>query len=221
MIQSRSFVNRLLRNPVFAKKVLSVFVDEAHCVSHWGANFRKKYSSLGVVRAFLPNSTPVIAVTATLTPRVRRDIEGKLHFSKGGRSSYHNSGNNRPNVSIVVRAMQHPMNSFADLDFVVPKHIKHPSDIPKAFIYVDNIETGNAMIDHLVALLAERWESGTEGDVIAGLDPGMVRPFNSTLSHLYRTEAMERFRHGEIRIMVCTDAAGMVSLIMYGLLVNH
>ncbi|KAI0354106.1 hypothetical protein OH77DRAFT_1383443, partial [Trametes cingulata] len=66
MLQSPSFVNRVLRKPAFSRRVLSMVVDEAHCISHWGANFRKKYASLGIVRAFLPRNTPVIAVTATL-----------------------------------------------------------------------------------------------------------------------------------------------------------
>ena len=39
---------------------------------------------------------------------------------------------------------------------------------------------------------------------------GIIRPFNATLSHEYREEAMDQFRDGRIRILVCTDAAGMV-----------
>lgn len=73
-MQSRTFIDRLLRNSTFARKVISLFVDEAHCISHWGAEFRKKYATLGNLRAFLPAHTPVIAVSATLTPRVRRDV---------------------------------------------------------------------------------------------------------------------------------------------------
>ncbi|KAI0732447.1 P-loop containing nucleoside triphosphate hydrolase protein [Fomitopsis betulina] len=67
MLQSRTFVSRILRNPRFARHVVSLFVDEAHHISHWGADFRKKYASLDVIHAFLPRGTPVIAVTAIVT----------------------------------------------------------------------------------------------------------------------------------------------------------
>ncbi|KAJ3540607.1 hypothetical protein NM688_g6204 [Phlebia brevispora] len=202
MLQSRSFVNRILRNSSFTRRVISLVVDEAHCVSHWGASFRKKYGTLGVVRAFLPRGTPVIALTATLTARVRRDIQAKLYFKKST-SQYINVGNDRPNVSIVVRACEHPLNTYADLNFVLPTRISDPKDIPKTYIYVDNIATGNEIIDHMTELLAKRTGSPTD------VQQGWIRPFNSNLSHEYRQEAMDRFRDGTIRILVCTDAAGM------------
>ncbi|TFY52110.1 hypothetical protein EVJ58_g10196 [Rhodofomes roseus] len=204
MLQSRTFVNRILRNSKFAKHVLSMVVDEAHCVSHWGADFRKKYASLGVIRAFLPRGTPVIALTATLTARVRRDIHSKLHFPKGG-SRFFNAGNGRPNVALVVRAAEHPLNTFEDLDFILPQKIARADQIPKTWIYVDNINTGTDIIDYLTARLAAR-TADCPGSV---LPADCIRPFNATLSAEYRTAAMDAFREGSIRVLVCTEAAGM------------
>ncbi len=135
-----------------------MIVDEAHCLSHWGANFQKKYGTLGMVRNFLPGGTPVIALTATLTGRVRCDIQSKLQFPKFG-SLFRNEGNDRPNVSIVVRACHNPLNSFTDLDFVIPNHIKNHQDIPKTWIYVDNINTGNEMINYLSGLLERQQQA--------------------------------------------------------------
>ncbi|KAH9840189.1 P-loop containing nucleoside triphosphate hydrolase protein [Rhodofomes roseus] len=205
MLQSRTFVSRVLRNSKFTRHILSMVIDEAHCVSHWGADFRKKYASLGVIRAFLPRGTPVIALTATLTARVRRDIHSKLHFPKGG-SRFVNFGNDRPNVALVVRAAEHPLKSFEDLDFVIPPSAVHPEDIPKTWIYVDNINTGTEIIDFLTDRLEARtMHRRPEGPLPAGL----IRPFNATLSSEYRTAAMSAFRDGSIRILVCTEAAGM------------
>ncbi|KAI0074726.1 hypothetical protein K474DRAFT_1709611 [Panus rudis PR-1116 ss-1] len=200
MLQSQTFINRILRNTGFARKVLSLFVDEAHCISHWGANFRKKYNTLGIIRAFLPRDVPAMAVTATLTPKVCRDIQSKLHFPKSG-SVFLNVGNDRPNVSMVVRSCEHPAHTFADLDFVIPANVESSGDIPKTFIYVDDINQGGNIIDHLNDILRSRNKQLA--------DTGLIRPFNATMSHEYREKAMECFRDGTICILVCTDAAGM------------
>ncbi|KAH9949019.1 P-loop containing nucleoside triphosphate hydrolase protein [Amylocystis lapponica] len=218
MLQSRTFINRVLRHTSFMRHVISLFVDEAHCISHWGADFRKKYASLGTTRAFLARGTPVIAVTATLTDRVRRDVQSSLHFPKHG-STFINVGNDRSNVSIVVRACEHPQNSFADLNFVLPNTINTPDDIPKTYIYVDNIHTGNDIIDHLTQLLHTRQvANSTHAEASTRpthpVSPGVIRPYNATLSNEYRTNAMAQFRTGDIRILVCTDAAGMLPATM-------
>lgn len=206
MLQSRPFINRLLRNQSFSRRVLSLIIDEAHCISHWGADFRKKYGTVGITRAFLPRGTPVIAVSATITARVRRDIQSKLHFPKSG-SIYYNAGNNRPNVSIVVRACHQSLLSNADLDFIIPSSAKQPGDIPKTWVYIDDITKGNVVVDYLAArLCAQLQVCGAESRDIRGI----VRPFNATLSHMYRLTAMDKFREGTVRILVCTDAAGMV-----------
>lgn len=71
MLQSQAFKFHVR---TFTRRVLSIVIDEAHCVSHWGANFRKLYGRLGTVRAHLPPGTPVIAVSAMLTARVHCDL---------------------------------------------------------------------------------------------------------------------------------------------------
>ncbi|KAJ6617841.1 P-loop containing nucleoside triphosphate hydrolase protein [Mycena sp. CBHHK59/15] len=195
MVLSRRFIREVLRNTEFGKRVLSVVVDEAHVVSHWGASFRKKYGTLGIIRAFLPRGTPVVALSATLPARIRSDVLSKLQFSRDYVSI--DIGNDRPNVSLVIRAIQHPLNTYADLDFTVAG-ATNPSEIKKAFIYADNIATGIEIIDHLNELLPP--ESQKEG---------IIRPYNAVLSKEYRREVMAQFKSGKIRILVCTDAAGM------------
>jgi superfamily II DNA helicase RecQ len=195
MMLSQRFVNDILRNPDLLSRVYAIVVDEAHCISHWGAAFRKKYGSLGVVRAFLPKPTPVIAVSASLTRRVCRDIAQKLQFSTG--YVYKNLGNDRPNVSIVVRAIHNPLHTYTDLDFLIPANVGQCEDLKKTWIYADNIEVGAEIIYHLRTLLPEHLN-------------GVVRPYNAVHSVEYRLAAMDQFRSGKIRILVCTDAAGMV-----------
>lgn len=130
MLQSRNFIELVLQQPRFSYHVIAIIIDKAHCVSHWGADFHKKYGSIGSVRTFLPQCTPIITVIATLTACVRRDLYSKLNFTKGG-SVFHNAGNDHPNVSIIVWAMEHPQNTFADLNFVIPNNSTALEDIPK------------------------------------------------------------------------------------------
>ncbi|KAI0061981.1 P-loop containing nucleoside triphosphate hydrolase protein [Artomyces pyxidatus] len=195
MMLSRRFINDVLRNQELASRVYSVIIDEAHCISHWGASFRKKYGTIGMIRVFLPQSTPVIAVSASLTRRVTRDIVEKLQFSSNG-YIYRNLGNDRPNVSIVVRAIHNTMGSYTDLNFLIPSNVKEATDLKKIWIYADNIETGGEIIDHLRTLLPPTLHT-------------VIRPYNAVHGVEYRDAAMAGFRDGNIRILVCTDAAGM------------
>ncbi|KAI5884996.1 P-loop containing nucleoside triphosphate hydrolase protein [Schizophyllum commune H4-8] len=198
MLASKPFTDCVLRNQRFTSRVYSVIVDEAHCISFWGAEFRKCYGSIGFIRAFLPRDTPIIALSATLTSRVIRTVVDTLQLSRSPPRPYlHlNIGNDRPNVSLIVRAMHHPMNTYNDLDFVIPANVSRAEDIPKTWIYADNITTGQEIIQHLHSLLPEHLHSA-------------VRPFNAVQSEGYRDLAMDLFRQGIIRILVCTDAAGM------------
>lgn len=200
MMQSRRFISKVLQRPGFAQRVLCLAVDEAHCVSRWGDSFRKQYGTLGNIRAFLPRSTPVIAVSATLSPRVRKDVLSRLHFSDDYVAI--DVGNDRPNVSLVVRTMKHALNTFKDTAFVVPKNYTEPSKILKTLVYVDNIEMGGEIIDYLNSLLQEKDQQS-----------GIIRPFNAVHTHEFREEVMRDFRSGKVRILVCTDAAGMVRLL--------
>lgn len=186
MLQSRTFTNRILRNSAFMRNLISMFIDEAHCIVHWGADFRKKYGTLGKVRAFFPPDTPVIAVTATLTARVRRAIHASLHFAQSNTPSrFINKGNDRSNVSIVVRACEHTLSSFADLDFVIPSNIRHAGEIPKTYIYVDNIDTGGEIIDYLNTKLEDLRNQALTQRRPSGLPRGIVRPFNANMSASY------------------------------------
>ena len=87
----RAFLGRL--------SVSLIAVDEAHCISEWGHDFRPDYRNLAALRGLLPD-TPVIALTATATERVRRDIVTQLGLS-GGRVFI--SSFNRPNLTYAVR----------------------------------------------------------------------------------------------------------------------
>ncbi|KAJ7248081.1 P-loop containing nucleoside triphosphate hydrolase protein [Mycena rebaudengoi] len=196
MLLSRRFVDGVLRKPAFGSRCLSVFIDEAHCVSHWGDSFRKKYASIGIMRAFLPRATPIIAVTATLTPRVHQDLLVKLQYNVKD-YLFCSIGNDCDNVAQVIRSMEHAANSYRDLDFLVDEEMKTPADVHKAFLYTDDIKDGGKITDHLNARVKPEFRHY-----------GLVRPYNAGMSRQYRAEVMALFKAGIVRILVCTDAAG-------------
>jgi len=115
----------------------------------------------------------MIAVTATLTPVVQRDVLQKLEFDPNN-YIFVNIGNDRPNVAQVVCAMEHPMNSFRDIDFVIPDSINSPADIPKTFVYADDIAVGGELSDHLNSRVDAKFRH-----------LGLVRPYNAAMSKTY------------------------------------
>ena len=188
-------------------------IDEAHCIVLWGTDFHKKYGTLGKVCAFLLQGTPVIALSATVTPHIVRAIWASLHFAHSEtQSQYINEGNDHLNVSIVAHACEHPLNTYADLGFVIPSRLHTIEDVPKMYVYVNVIATGGEIIDYLYTQLKKH------PDLVNADEPthiafcGIICPFNATLSHCYRNLAMHYFQTGQVCILVCTDAAGMVHI---------
>lgn len=197
---TRKFTRDVIKSKELAPRVLSVVIDEAHVISHWGSGFRKKYGELGVLRTLLPKKVPFVALSATLPPRVHDDVLAKLHFSLEADGYVNiNIGNDRPNVSLVIRAMEHPMNTYKDLDFLIPEDPECTTDIPKSFVYSDSVPSGPEIVDHMEATLPKHLQGR-----------GLIRPFSAAFSKKYRKAVMKQFKAGIIRILVCTDAAGMV-----------
>jgi ATP-dependent DNA helicase RecQ len=90
-------------------KVTALAVDEAHCISEWGHDFRPEYRRLRELRAALPD-VPAIALTATATPRVREDILGQLALRA---PAVFLASFNRPNLNYLVEPKQDALARIA------------------------------------------------------------------------------------------------------------
>jgi ATP-dependent DNA helicase RecQ len=154
-------------------------IDEAHCVSEWGHDFRPEYRQLKEIRSRFPD-VPCMALTATATDRVRQDIIEQLEL----RSPFvHIASFNRQNLYYEVR--QKNRNSYNELLKVIRK------------------TKGSGIIYCLSRKRVDELTNRLQQDGIAAL------PYHAGMEDAHRTENQTRFIRDDIQVMVATIAFGM------------
>jgi ATP-dependent DNA helicase RecQ len=154
-------------------------IDEAHCISEWGHDFRPEYLQLIGVRELFPQAV-CLALTATATPRVRQDIKTSLGFEH---SNEFITSFNRENLLIEVRPKTDP--AAQALDFI--RRFPDQSGIIYCF--------SRRQVDELTTSLVRRGFS--------------VRPYHAGLADSERKENQELFIRDDVQIIVTTIAFGM------------
>ena len=101
---------RLFQNYLAQMNVSYIVVDEAHCISQWGYDFRPDYLQIGKLRELV--DAPVIALTATATPQVTEDIMTRLGFEE---RCLIKSGFERPNLSYIVRQCEDKLGQLLNI----------------------------------------------------------------------------------------------------------
>ena len=98
----------IFKSKLQAMNVCLLVIDESHCISQWGYDFRPSYLSIADIREDLPG-VPVLALTATATPEVVNDIQERLHFREKNvfRKSFV-----RQNLSYIVRQTEDKINTL-------------------------------------------------------------------------------------------------------------
>ena len=168
---------QLFRQYVREMNVNFIVVDEAHCISQWGYDFRPDYLQIGKLRELV--DAPVIALTATATPQVAEDIMEKLGFEE---KCLIKSGFERPNLSYIVRHCEDKLGQLLHISSSVAG---------TGIVYVRS----RAKTEELAAFLNA---NGVKASFYhAGLGPDS------------RSDRQARWKSGEIRLMVCTNAFGM------------
>jgi ATP-dependent DNA helicase RecQ len=155
-------------------------IDEAHCISQWGHDFRRDYQALGILKERFPD-TPLMALTATADDPTRRDIALRLHL---GAARLFAAGYDRPNLFYRVLAKH---NAREDLRRFIDD--EHPGD--SGIVYC---LTRRAVEDTALWLSARGREA---------------LPYHAGLPAETRERHQNRFLHDEGIIIVATVAFGM------------
>ena len=156
-----------------------VAVDEAHCISQWGHEFRPDYLTLGALREELPE-VPFMALTATATPRVRADVAERLGMAD---PEFLVASFNRPNITYAVR----------------PKRRSLP-----VLISMLQERAGESAIVYCLSRRETETVAATLRD--AGIE---ALPYHAGLEHDQRRRTHDRFTSKETPVIVATIAFGM------------
>ena len=162
------------------QSISMVAVDEAHCLSQWGHDFRPSYQQIAPFIAALPRRPLVSAFTATATPEVRADIVRLLGLQE---PHIHVTGFDRPNLYFEVRRGE---NKKAFIE----RYLKsHPSDA--GIIYAATRKD----VDALYSLLSRKYFA--------------VGRYHAGLSDEERARAQDDFLYDNVQVIVATNAFGM------------
>ena len=159
--------------------IAQLAIDEAHCISEWGHDFRPEYRELKKLRKHLPD-VPIMALTATATERVRKDIVGQLHLDDG---HCYVASFNRPNLTYRIIPKSSPYEQVLALIRNRPNE--------SGIVYCASRKTA----DKLAAKLS--------GDGIK------AKPYHAGLEAAERTKHHEMFLRDDARVITATIAFGM------------
>lgn len=161
-----------------AMKVNIITVDESHCISQWGYDFRPAYLNISDIRKVLPD-VPVLALTATATIPVVKDIQKKLHFKRGNvfRMSFE-----RENIAYIVRRTENKMEELLHILRSIPG---------SAIVYTRSRKRTKETAEELC-------KKG-----ISALN------YHAGLTNEAKDERQKRWQSGKTRVMVATNAFGM------------
>ncbi len=180
-VSPETLLTEKLRDLLDSVQLDCLVIDEAHCISEWGHDFRPEYRQLAVVRRRFPRAV-CLALTATATPRVRKDIQECLKFGAG--SEFVHSFN-RPNLLLEVVPKRGGGTARQVIEFI--EQFPKQSGIIYCF--------SRAQVDSLAEILRQRGFSAL--------------PYHAGLEDAVRGANQDAFIHDQVDIIVATIAFGM------------
>jgi ATP-dependent DNA helicase RecQ len=167
-----------------SRGVALLAVDEAHCVTEWGHDFRPEYARLKLLRESLPG-VPVMALTATATPRVRKELCEKLGM-RVGRTRVWRSSFERPNLRFSCERAR-PKDAVLKAAAVAER-------AGSTIVYVLTTRQADDVAHELGRMLAPRRK---------------VRSYHAKMTREERTSVLGSFTAGSLDVVVATVAFGM------------
>ncbi len=168
----------LFRSKLSAMQISLLVVDEAHCISQWGYDFRPSYLQIAEIRELIPD-IPVLALTATATNDVIKDIQKQLHFKE---ENVFQKSFNRPNLSYIVKKGENKIEQIIR----ILNRIQG-----SAIVYVRSRKKTKEICDQLIR---------------NGFSAAF---YHAGLSAETKNECQNKWKNNEYRIMVATNAFGM------------
>ena len=162
-------------------KISFYAIDEAHCISEWGHDFRPEYRRLRPIIEAIGHKVPVIALTATATPKVQQDIQKNLNMTE---ATLYKASFNRPNLYYEVR----------------PKTKNVVKDIIK---YIKGNQGKSGIV---YCLSRKKVEELSETLVVNGIK---ALPYHAGLDAATRRRNQDQFLMEEVDVIVATIAFGM------------
>ena len=177
-LESEEFIRRVVQLPICL-----IAVDEAHCISQWGYDFRPSYLRIADIRNHV--QAPVLALTATATPEVVDDIQQQLAFPQ---PNVYRTSFARENLHYVVRNTEDKQQQLLHILQRVPG---------TAIVYVRNRKRTRELSELINSQLST--------------DPTQQVSdyYHAGLSTTERAQKQQAWKEGKTRVIVCTNAFGM------------
>lgn len=179
-ISPERLASQFFRNVLQTLKISQIIVDEAHCISQWGHDFRPAYQLIGQFLKTMPHRPVVGAFTATATKAVERDIKVLLGLEN---AQVHITGFDRPNLHFAVARLSQRM------DYIV-----------------DYVKAHQEQSGVIYCITRKDVEKVYQNLVKAGIAAGY---YHAGLSDQVRKDMQNKYAFDEIQVMVATNAFGM------------
>ncbi|PLN81786.1 RecQ family helicase MusN [Aspergillus taichungensis] len=184
MVNKNQALIRNLQKLNDSRQLARIVIDEAHCVSQWGHDFRPDYKELGELRSQLPN-VPMMALTATATENVKVDV---IHNLKMEGCQIFSQSFNRPNLFYDVRPKKKGAELLASIADTIMSNYRNKSGIVYC-LSRDSCEKVASQLKQDYGIKAEHYHAGLKPD--------------------QRANIQQRWQSGQSHVIVATIAFGM------------